>query len=441
MTTLLRAARPAALVLLAALGAASLVTGQTARPAGPAVVLDVGGEITAALADHVERGLRDAAERGASLIVLDVDTPGGRVDAAIRIADAVLKAPVPTLAVVTNAFSAGALIALSAEQLVMLPGSEIGAALPVSGAGGAIEGLVGEKVSSALRAKFRSVAQTRGRPADLAEGMVNPNREIPGVKAKGEILTLTAADAVRLKVADLEARTLPDAVRAAGFASAPLERVELTPAERAGGFLTQPLVAALLLGVGVVGLVVELLSPGLGLPGAVGGLSLLGYFAGGFLSGNGSGVAFLLFAAGLLLLAAEVTLFPGFGVAGLAGLASLLASVYLSYGEAFPTVAGLAVILIGLGSALAVWRLPRSSLTRRFLLSESLAGASASPATAELRGRYGIALSDLRPSGVADLEGRRVDVVTSGEWVGRGSRLEVIKVEGHRVVVRALPPV
>jgi membrane-bound serine protease (ClpP class) len=330
---------------------------------------------------------------------------------------------------------------MSAEQVAMLPGSEIGAALPISAAGQAIEGVVGEKVNSALRAKFRSVAQTRGRPADLAEGMVNPNSVIPGLKNRGEILTLTAADAVKTGVANLEARTLPEAVRAAGFGSVRLERLETTPAERAGAFLSQPLVAGLLLAIGVVGLVIELLHPGIALPGVVGAVALLAYFGGSYLSGNGSSVAFLLFMAGLLLLAAEIFLVPGTTIVGLAGAGSILASIYLSFGDQFLQVAGLAVVVAGVGLGLAFWLLPTSALTRRFALSANLAGTTALPADANpvrLLGRYGVAISDLRPSGLADLDGDRMDVVTEGEFIERGTRLEVVGVEGRRVVVRAI---
>src|SRR5690606_31817288 len=137
-----------------------------------------------------------------------IDTPGGQVSAMERIVDAImLEAQVPTLAVVRNAFSAGALIAMSAEQLAMLPGSSIGAALPVGlGPGGVTP--VDEKLSSAVRGTFRSVAEARGRDARVAEAMVDPRIEIPGLSTSEELVTLTAQQAVQYGIADTTAATV-----------------------------------------------------------------------------------------------------------------------------------------------------------------------------------------------------------------------------------------
>jgi membrane-bound serine protease (ClpP class) len=433
------------LVTCAVVSLVGLGVGQTQTPSPAAVpgrIIKIEGEINPALATFLERQLDAAEAANVPVVVLDVDTPGGRVDSAIAMSDRIVASSVPTVAVVTNAFSAGALIAMSAESVAMLPGSEIGAALPITGAGEALQGVVGEKINSALRTKFRSVAETRGRNADAAEGMVNPNKVIPGLKQKGEILTLTSSDAVKYKVANLEARTMEEAVKAAGFSKVKLERVQLSTAEQLGGFLAQPIVAAILLAIGVIGILIELLHPGVALPGVIGGVSLLAYFGGSFLAGNGSSVALLLLIAGLLLLAAELVLIPGSTVVGLLGAGSILASIYLQFGGDFPLVAGLAVILIGVGLGLAFWLLPSSTLTRRFALATSLEGNSATGSTSNIKpnllGRYGRALSDLRPSGVADIEGERVDVVADGEFISVGSSLEVVRVEGRRVVVKSV---
>jgi membrane-bound serine protease (ClpP class) len=433
------------LAACAVVGLVSLGVGQnqTASPSAvPGRIIKIEGEINPALATFLDRQLDAAEAANVPVVVLDVDTPGGRVDSAIAMSDRIVASSVPTIAVVTNAFSAGALIAMSAETVVMLPASEIGAALPITGAGEALQGVVGEKINSALRTKFRSVAETRGRNADAAEGMVNPNKVIPGLKDKGEILTLTSSDAVKYKVANLEARTLEEAVRSAGFTKVKLTRVELSTAEQVGAFLAQPIVAAILLAIGVIGILIELLHPGVALPGVIGGVSLLAYFGGSFLAGNGSSVALLLLIAGLLLLAAELVLIPGSTVVGLLGAGSILASIYLQFGGDFPLVAGLAVIIIGVGLGLAFWLLPSSTLTRRFALATSLEGNSATGSTSNIKpnliGRYGRALSDLRPSGVADIEGERVDVVADGEFISVGSSLEVVRVEGRRVVVKSV---
>ena len=437
--------KPFRVLLALCCGLLGLALAQTpAVPAKSGVIIEIKGEINENLRVIVEKQLETAQTENRALIVLDIDTPGGRVDSAIAMTDSILASSVPTVAVVKNAFSAGALIAMAAEQLAMIPGSEIGAALPITGTGQALEGAVGEKINSAVRTKFRSVAQTRGRNADAAEGMVNPNKVIPGLKEKGEILTLTASDAVKYKVADFESKTIADAVRQAGFAALNLERLELTPAERVGAFFTQPIVAGLLLAIGIIGILIELFHPGIALPGIIGAVALAMYFLGGLLTGNGSSVAFVLLIAGLLLIVAEVVLIPGSTVVGLLGLGCVLASVYLQFGDQFATVAGVATITSGIGIGLALWLLPQSKVIGRFFLTTSLAGTSAngspplsSSGQAALIGAFGIAVSDLRPAGVANIEGERMDVVSDGQFINTGTNLEVIRVEGRRILVKA----
>ncbi len=425
------------LLLLGALGLA-----QPAKNDKPGVILQVEGEIQPASAELLKKQIEQANVEGRPLIVIEVQTPGGRVDAAIAMSDAIISSKVPTLAVVRNAFSAGALIAMSAEQLAMLPASEIGAALPITGAGQALAGDVGEKINSAVRGKFRSVAETRGRNKDAAEGMVNPNKVIPGLKLKGEILTLTAPEAVKNNVADFTAQSIDDAVRQAGFSNLKLEKYVLSPSEQIGAVLTNPFIAGILLAIGVVGILIELFNPGLAAPGIIGGLALVAYFMGGLLTGNGSTVAFILFIAGILLLMAELLIIPGATVVGLLGLGSIVASIYLQFGQNFAVVSGTATIVAGICIGLALWKLPSSTfLNRSIFLNTTLATTGASltlpnQMASRLEGRFGTAISDLRPSGMASIEGERMDVVADGEFIKSGTMLEVIKVEGRRIVVK-----
>src|SRR5918992_4521880 len=160
--------------------------------------VDVTGTVENGLAPYVARGIREAEAAGAAAVYLDIDTPGGRVDAAERISDAIRGADIPVYAFVNpRAYSAGALIALSANAVYMRPGGVMGAATPVDG-----EGIrASEKMVSAMRAEFRAVAEQRGLEPRLAEAMVDENVEIPGVVQKGQLLTLSTGEAVRLRFA------------------------------------------------------------------------------------------------------------------------------------------------------------------------------------------------------------------------------------------------
>jgi len=427
-------------------------------------ILPIDTEITPATAQFVVSRIERANEERPLAVLLRIDTPGGRVDSMQRIVDTLLNdARVPVLAVVQNAFSAGALIAMAAEQLAMLPGASIGAALPISvGVGGV--NAVDEKFNSALRGQFRSVAEARGRNAAVAEAMVDPAREIPGLSARGELVTLSADEAVEQDVADLVASDLNDALAAFGYAGVPTVTLERNLTERLGTLLAGPIVAGILLILGIGGLVLEFFSPGFGIPGAIGVIALALFATSAFVATPAGIVDVLLILGGLLLLALEAFVIPGFGVAGVLGLAGIVAAVIRIFQDDAVTV--LATTAIGGGVLLGflLWLLPNTGLGRQLTLAEriggGLTGAGAGAGTgrttaavpfdpakaklvgdrSDLIGRRGRALSDLRPAGVARFGDERVDVVSDGDYVAAGSTIDVLRVEGVRVVVRAVDP-
>jgi membrane-bound serine protease (ClpP class) len=402
---------------------------------GKTYLIPIQGEIDPALAVFVEQALARAEREGASGVAFLIDTPGGRVDAAIRISDRILQTPLPTLAVVQNAFSAGALIALSCRQVAMLPGSEIGAALPVVALPLQEPKAADQKVISALKGKFRAVAEARGRPTELAEAMVDPAVEVPGLSAKGEPLTLSAEKAVELKVADFRAGNLPEALRQAGF-SLETERLEPGPRVQVARFLTSSAVAGLLLALGLLLLLLELFTPGFGVMGALGLAFLALYFAGGWLAGLSGAFELVLFFLGVALLLAEAFLFPGFGIAGALGVGAILASVYFTFGENALLVIAIAVIALGLGLLFVFRFLPRTRPARALVL-ESAISEHAGPQEVEV-GSVGTAITDLRPGGVARFGGKRVDVVANRGFIPKGTAVRVVEVRGPTVLVEAL---
>ena len=408
----------------------------------------VNGVIELGLAPFIERSVREAEAAGAVALVVDIDTPGGRVDAAERIADALSDAQIPVHAYVNRrAFSAGAMISLAADEIHMRPGAVLGAATPVVGSGERAP----EKIVSAMRSTMRALAEARGLDPRVAEAMVDEDIEIPGVVEAGKLLTLTTEEAVGLgwarAVEDWEAL-----MRAIGTAGAPVQDVEVNWAERIVRFFTHPAVAPLLLSLGFVGLIVEIQSPGLGLAGAVGLLALSLFFGSHLLIGLAGLEGLILFVAGLVLIVLEVFLVPGVGVLGFLGAAGVLGGLYVSLLGELPTAgdfgrgAGIlstSIIIVLVASWYFIKRLPSNRrLGRSGVLLRSETARATGYASAvrrdELVGKHGTAATDLRPSGTGVFGDERIDVVSEAGWVERGTPIHIVASEGYRHVVRPM---
>jgi membrane-bound serine protease (ClpP class) len=416
-------------------------------------VIPIEGVIDLGLAPFVERVLDEATAAGASAVILEIDTFGGRVDAAVLIRDALLRAKVKTVAFINKrAISAGALISLAAEKIVMADGGTIGAATPVQiGLPGAPAQPVEEKTVSYMRKEFRATAESRKRPLELAEAMVDADVEIPGVIAKGKLLTLTTEEALQHKLADDRADTLDALLKVLNLSDAEIRRASETWAESLVRVLTHPIVSSILIAVGMLGIIVEIQSPGFGVPGAVGLTSLALFLWGHWLVRLAGWEEVLLIGIGLILLVIEVFVTPGFGILGGFGIAALLGGLGLSL---VGTGATWTVVLSALGQvalalllaiALALVLLqfvPRLPFGRRLILDTGLPaeGGYVSPPESDRRwlGQRGSAASTLRPSGIAHFGHERVDVVTEGEFIEAGAPIEVLRVEGNRIVVRRL---
>jgi membrane-bound serine protease (ClpP class) len=422
--------------------------GLSAQAQAPVVYrIAVTGVVENGLAPYVARSLREAQSAGAVAAYLDIDTPGGRVDAAERIADAVRAAAIPVYAYVNpRAYSAGALIAISSNGIYMRPGAVIGAATPVDGQGGKAP----EKMVSAMRAEFRAVAEQRGLDPKLAEAMVDENVEIPGVVAKGQLLTLSTSEAIRLGFAKGQAGDEAALLAAIGHPGARVVATQTNWAEGIVRFLTNPLVSPLLLSLGILGLVFEIKTGGFGLGGLLSLVSLGLFFGSSLILGLAGWEEVLLLGLGMIALAVEVFIIPGFGVAGVMGLLAIVASMVLALMGGYPTPGDVAQALAVLGASLFItaaviyaWlrHLPNSGRFSGLLLKGAGHrddGFTTAPSRPELVGRDGTALTDLRPSGTARIGEERIDVVTEGEYVPQGSRVQVVRSDGYRHVVRKL---
>lgn len=403
------------------------------------------------LAPFVERVLTEAAEAGAGAVVFEINTFGGRVDAAVLIRDALLNSPVRTVAFIDKrAISAGALISLATKEIVMAGGATIGAATPVQmGQPGEPAQPVEEKTVSYMRKEFRSTAESRGRPPLIAEAMVDPDVEIPGLIEKGKLLTLTTEEALKHRVADFHADSIEGVLEKLGVSGADLRRTAPNWAENLVRFLTHPIVGSLLITVGMLGIILEIRTPGFGVPGALGLTSLALFFWGHWLVQLAGWEELLLFGAGIVLLLVELLIIPGFGLAGILGIGALFAGLSLSFVGAgaswefiMRAVARVVFSLLAalLGSLILLRFLPRLPFGRRLILETGLLtneGYASAPESDRTRlGKKGTAVSPLRPAGIADIEGERVDVVSAGEFIESGAPIVVTRVDGNRIVVR-----
>jgi len=429
-------------VIVLALVAGAAATAAAQRPVVYRV--SVSGVIELGLAPYIERAIREAEEAGARAVVLDIETPGGRVDAAQQIVKAITATEIPVYALVdVHAWSAGAMIALAADSIYMVPGSSLGAATPVGGTGEKAP----EKIVSAMRGEFRALAERRGLDPRVAEAMVDEEIGIEGVVEKGKLLTLTAGEAVDLKVATAEVADLEAMLARLGLEGATIEAVGVNWAEQIVRFLSHPAVAPLLLSVGMLGLFIEIKTPSFGLAGGIGLAALGAFFGSHLIIGLAGWEEIILLVAGLVALGIEVFVTPGFGIAGIMSLLLIGSSVFLALIGNLPTwgdvtrasgvVMTTGVIVIAVGYAL-IRILPKGSRVRGIFLQAATnrtAGYISAPEREDLIGREGVAATDLHPSGTVVVDDERLDVVSDAGFVAKGERVRIVRAEGYRMVV------
>ena len=414
-------------------------------------VAPIEGVIDLGLAPFVQRVLDEATAAGAKAVILNINTFGGRVDAAVLIRDALLNSKVLTVAFINKrAISAGALISLASEKIAMADGGTIGAATPVQiGLPGSPAQPVEEKTVSYMRKEFRATAEQRNRPPLIAEAMVDADVEVPDLVKKSKLLTLTTKEALQAGIADFQANSLEAVLQSVNLADADIRYASETWAESLVRFLTHPVVSSLLMTVGILGIMLEMRMPGFGVPGALGLISLTLFFWGHGLVQLAGLEEFLLVGLGLILVGLEIFVIPGFGIAGILGIIALMGGLGLSLigtGATWDSTlsalgqVAFSILVAILASLLLLRYFPRLPFGKRLILETNLQaqeGYESSPvADHRWLGKQGIAVSDLHPSGIARFDGERVDVVSDGTFIQSGQPLKVVRIDGNRVVVQ-----
>ncbi len=424
------------------------------------VVVPIDGTIDLGLAAFAERVLGDAS--AGDVVILKIKTFGGRVDAAVRIRDALLAATATTVAFIDGrAISAGALISLACDTIIMSHGASIGAATPVQSGSSSEMKPTSEKVVSFMRAEMRATAIAKGRRGDVAEAMVDADVAIDDVIVKGKLLTLTTTEALDVAIADAQAENLDAAISLLNLGAAEVSQSDTHWGEKVARALTDPAVSSMLMTFGFAGVLMELYSPGLGIPGIVGATCLALFFFGQYAAQLWGWEEALVLGAGAVFLLLEALVVPGFGVAGVIGLVLVVlgfAMALVEFGvpvdiafelgyidEAFSEIGlrmGLLVLALVVFAAILMKRLPNLRFAQWLILKDRGGGndgyVEVSSEHSVSVGARGVADSPLRPSGIAVIDGKRIDVLTRGDFIEPGAAVQVLSVDGNRVVVGAV---
>ncbi len=407
-------------------------------------------EIDLGLAPHIKRVISEAEQNGAKAIIFEINTFGGRVDAATQIKDAILDSKVMTIAFVNKrAISAGALITLSCKKIVMAKGASIGASTVVDQTGAK----QAEKYQSYMRSEMRSTAERNGRRTDVAEGMVDETVVVDSLDNDKKLITLTSEEALRYGICDTIIDNKAGIAGAFGFKDYEFVSIETNWAERFVRFLNNPVVSSLLIMIGLVGLFTEIKTPGWGFAGTAALIALALFFGSSYILELASIMEILIFVTGVVLLALEIFVIPGFGIAGVLGILLIIGSIffsllntdiYLDDNILYTAIIQLAgSLLAGIILFSLIFKyLPKSQQFHKMVLSDQLTGrdnTATSGIENELMGSIGATITPLRPSGIVNINGNRYDVVTAGDYIEKGEEIIVINVEGSKIVVKKKP--
>lgn len=386
----------------------------------------------------LNQSLTEAEDQNADAVIIEMNTPGGAVDAAENIAKLMADSPLDIYVYVNDrALSAGAFLALYADEIYMTPDATMGAAAVIDQSGNAAD----EKARSAWAASMQNAAEHSDRDPKIALAMIDPSYDFPQYRAgEGKLLTLTAEEAVEANYAEGIAETFEEVLVAIGLPDAEVISVEESFLVKLARFLTHPIIVPILLSVGSLGLVVELYSPGFGLPGLMGLTAILLFFYGHMIAGLAGYEAVLLFGVGIILLVAE--LFLPFGISGILGGLAIIGSLYLAGADmtqiSISILIALAVAITGMVIIMKFFG-KKLKLFNKIILSDSTStekGYVSAVERRELLDQHAITLTPLRPSGTIVIGDERLDAVSEGNFIDRNKTVIIRKVEGSRIVVR-----
>lgn len=431
------------LVALACCFVLSLLIGVhlTAKASGDTVyVIPIEETVEKGLSKFLERSFQEAEDMNAKHIILDINTPGGAVDAALEMADTIHNSAIPVTAYVNRrALSAGAYLALNADDIYMAPGGKMGAAAIIDTNGNAAD----KKSESLWLAEMEDAAKKNGRDPKYALAMADADVDAKEAGApKGKLLTLSPDKALDVGYSEGTVQNIDDLLKKLNLEDAKVQYGEVSFAEKVARFLTHPIVIPILLSIGSLGLIVELYSPGFGIPGFMGLSALMFFFYGHLVAGLAGMETLLLFIAGIVFIILELFL-PG-GIAGIIGVIAVVASLFLASGSfKVMAVSILIATAVSIAASILLTKVlgKRMKFFKKFILTDSTStesGYVSNVTRHDLIGKIGVTQTPLRPAGTVIIDDERLDVVSDGSFTEKDKKVKVMKVEGSRIVVREI---
>ena len=411
-------------------------------------------DIDPAMNRRVKLALEEAKNAEAGLIVIEMDTYGGAVTDADEIRTMILESAIPVYVFINkDAASAGALISIACDSIYMAPGSSIGAATVVNGTDGAA---APDKYQSYMRSMMRSTAEATGRNPRIAEGMVDEKIEIEGITAAGSVITFSVSEAIKYGFCEGQVDSISELLKAQNLDSAEILAYEEDTIDKIISFFLSPAISGVLILIIVGGIYFELQTPGIGFPILAAIVATLLYFIPYYLNGLAENWEILVFFVGIILLAVELFVIPGFGVFGVTGIVCILGGLVLGMipnqnfnfdfvpdSQLFAAL--LTVILASIASiGLVFWLTPKVNEWGAFRhmslpnTQERSQGYTSSFYSDTMLGKTGVVHSRLRPSGKIEIEGELYDAYSRGEFIDQGEKIIVISTEGTSLKVKNL---
>ena len=417
------------------------------------MVMEIKAEIDPRMTRYVNLALDHAENIGADYVIVEMDTYGGVLTDSKDIVDRILDFEAPIWVFINkDAASAGALISIACDSIYMAPGATIGAATVVQGGTGEA---APDKYQSYMRSIMRSTAEHNGRDPRIAEGMVDERIAIDSITTEGSVITFTTKEALKYGYCEAQVSSIDDILQRNGVPDYELVRFEVGNVEKVIAFFLNPFISGILILVIMGGLYFELQTPGVGFPILASITALVLYLVPYYLNGLAQNWEIIALFVGIVLILLEVFVIPGFGLAGITGIAMTVgAMVLIMVNNDFFNfdmvplndiiVASLAIFGGLTGGVLLLFvggvRLSHSGLFKRISLTDTQAQSEGYTSNfntgMDLVGKTGTAYTVLRPSGKIMVEDQIYDAFSRGDYIEKGDTVKVLGIEGSTLRVR-----